>query len=266
MRTTECEEQALRFRLGRVVIPSELHCAEVLGGTHDTDLDISVPTMTVSLFSAAADGGKGGDVYYLTVCENNTINRVVVADVAGHGDVVNRVSRGIYDAFVAGIADADGTALLSEVNRVASGRGHGAMTTAVVMSFLIDGRSLRLASAGHPPIWIRHAWEGRWKPLGQPHPELRSNLPLGAFPDSVFEEERLPLCSGDRLFVYTDGVIEAQDGAGEPFGQERLHAALERAAGGSALELKRQVLAGVRAHTGGPLAHDDVTMMAVEMH
>ena len=91
-----------------------------------------------------------------------------------------------------------------------------------------------------------------------------ANLPLGAFADTAYDQELTRLAPGDRLFLYTDGLIEAPDLNGEFFGQERLQAALEEASGEDLVGLKEVVGEILRQHTGGSLAHDDVTFMALE--
>jgi serine phosphatase RsbU (regulator of sigma subunit) len=60
-------------------------------------------------------------------------------------------------------------------------------------------------------------------------------------------------------------VIESPDAHGELFDTERLIEVLEKTGDKDLREVKHDVLAAVRAHTGGSLAHDDVTMLAVEI-
>ncbi|MGI8960922.1 MAG: SpoIIE family protein phosphatase [Bryobacteraceae bacterium] len=56
----------------------------------------------------------------------------------------------------------------------------------------------------------------------------RSNLPLGVFPDTQYDQERIPLHAGDRVLLYTDGVLESEDPAGNQFGERCLLATLEK--------------------------------------
>ena len=54
-----------------------LKCAEIWGGIKNTDLDVCSSGVTVSLYSSACDGGRGGDVYYFSVCGADRVTRLV---------------------------------------------------------------------------------------------------------------------------------------------------------------------------------------------
>jgi len=88
--------------------------------------------------------------------------------------------------------------------------------------------------------------------------------PLGAFSNSAYDQETRAIEPGDRLFLYTDGLIEATDREGQPFGRARLRAALEAAGAATVRGIKAAVLSAVRVHTRGLLVHDDVTFMVIE--
>ncbi len=45
-----------------------MHCGEVWGGIEDADQDLVTAALDASLFSRSTEGGKGGDMYYLSVC------------------------------------------------------------------------------------------------------------------------------------------------------------------------------------------------------
>jgi sigma-B regulation protein RsbU (phosphoserine phosphatase) len=75
----------------------------------------------------------------------------------------------------------------------------------------------------------------------------------------------MPLTSGDRLFLYTDGVVEAPDGHRGLFGYDRLLSVLDGVGDVGLSDIKVAVLDGLRRHTGSDLSHDDVTFMAVEI-
>jgi sigma-B regulation protein RsbU (phosphoserine phosphatase) len=89
---------------------------------------------------------------------------------------------------------------------------------------------------------------------------------LGMLEDAAFEQETLELGAGDRVLLYTDGVTEAEDAAGEMFGEERLDAlvhALPATLG--AREISDRVLAGVREFLDGVEAGDDITLMILRV-
>ena len=245
-----------------------IRCSEVWGGIRDIDLDLSTSGLTVSLHSNACDGGKGGDIYYFSVCGSDRLTRIALADVVGHGEAVSHVSQWIYDALVERMNSLEGNEILHELNRLANLHELEAMTTAAIISFYISDSNLYFSYAGHPPLLVRQRDVKEWRavPLAA-RAELRAepaNLPLGVMNDVSYDQEQLTLSAGDRLLLYTDGVIEMPDASGDLFGSHRLLAVLEQAGNGSLTAVKNTVLAALRQHAGG-LTHDDVTLMLIEV-
>ncbi|MFO7693319.1 MAG: SpoIIE family protein phosphatase [Vicinamibacterales bacterium] len=111
-------------------------------------------------------------------------------------------------------------------------------------------------TAGHPsPIKLPGG--------GGPFPVEGAGLPIGMLEDATYEDAALTLEPGDRLYFYTDGVIEALDAREAEFGQVRL---LDAIACRRDLPLRaglEAVAADVRAWCGGRLT-DDVSLLAVE--
>ena len=128
----------------------------------------------------------------------------------------------------------------------------------VTMAYLrLDGARGKLvyANAGHnPPLLVRN--DGRVEAL------TSSGTVLGVFADAEYVRGEVALRSGDRLLLYTDGITEARDEAGEEFGQERLESALVRHRHLAAADLHRAVMSEV---TGFAVAgfEDDATLLAV---
>jgi sigma-B regulation protein RsbU (phosphoserine phosphatase) len=185
--------------------------------------------------------------------------------VSGHGQAVTDMSQWIYESLAARINSADGHEVLADLSRLASDRGYKALTTAVVVTFCRPESRLYFACAGHPPAFVRRASEGRWQPLALDDGPGAVNLPLGVDADMRYDQGQTPLAAGDRLFLYTDGLVEAPDADDQLFGTERLLAALEAEAGETVKHVKDAVLAALRRHTGGSWTHDDVTFMVVEV-
>ena len=89
------------------------------------------------------------------------------------------------------------------------------LITAFIAELDTSTRSLTWVNAGHnPPILLRSG--GALEHLEE------GGLPLGAFTVSRYESGRTELRSGDALFIYTDGVIEALDESGAEYGEDRL--------------------------------------------
>lgn len=73
------------------------------------------------------------------------------------------------------------------------------------------------------------------------------------------------MASGDQLFVYTDGVIDAPSPDGECFGLVRLKDVLDGNSNAPLSELKSAVLKALHQYSNKDLAHDDVTLIALEI-
>jgi serine phosphatase RsbU (regulator of sigma subunit) len=139
---------------------------------------------------------------------------------------------------------------------IATHFGESKFVTGILGS--LDSTSGRLSwcIAGHPPPLlvrrgrvVKELDRGRGKPFG-----------LGPASD-VFEEQLEP---GDRVLMYTDGVVEARAADGELFGLERLVDTITRIAGDDPPpETLRRVMHAVQDHCSGPM-NDDATVVTIE--
>jgi len=122
-------------------------------------------------------------------------------------------------------------------------------------------RELRYVNAGHESPY-RVGSDGcttRLEPTGRP---------VGLMAGGRYEEKRIPLNEGDRLFLYTDGLTDAEDAGGTPFGGARLEAVLASgttATTGGARDLLSRVERAYQAHRGGIEAADDATLLVLRV-
>ena len=111
-------------------------------------------------------------------------------------------------------------------------------------------------TAGHPsPVMLPSG--------GDPFVVEGAGLPVGMLDDAAYDDVALTLEPGDRLYFYTDGVIEAIDAHDEEFGHGRLLDAIACQRGLPLRAGLESVAADVRAWCGGRV-RDDVTLLAVE--
>ncbi len=243
----------------------QMRCSEVWGGIDFIDLDVRTRGLVASIYSAACHGGRGGDVYYFSVCSSDSLTRVAIADVTGHGEAVSGVSQKLYDLLVQYMNSLDGNEILAALNREANNIGFEAMTTAAIIAFYRADSNLYCSYAGHPPALIRGREEDHWRSVALAGDSGLANLPLGVLAETRYDQQSFPLRSGDRLVLYTDGIVEAPNPSGELFGQRRLIDVLQAQRRARPADQKRAVVDALERHTGGSLDHDDVTLVAIEI-
>jgi sigma-B regulation protein RsbU (phosphoserine phosphatase) len=115
-------------------------------------------------------------------------------------------------------------------------------------------RALTWVNAGHnAPMLLRGSGDIERLPASGP--------PLGALPRAAYRPATTVLAAGDLLVVFTDGVIEAVDAAGQEFGDARLERLLRDHGSETVGELCDRIVAAVRAFEDGAPQNDDITLV-----
>ena len=127
-----------------------------------------------------------------------------------------------------------------------------------------------MSYAGHPPVLYHRANDRVWSFARPPGPKGQSdcfplNIPLAIDLDTLYSQITIPMTPGDRIFAYTDGIIDAPNPEGKSFGLARLKDALDENTGAPLSELKSAVLKTLHEYTEKELTHDDVTLIAMEI-
>jgi sigma-B regulation protein RsbU (phosphoserine phosphatase) len=149
--------------------------------------------------------------------------------------------------------------MVADINRLLCGITDGATyVTFFYARYDPEARKLTYVNGGHNPPVVANA-DGETRTLDA------TGLPLGIVPDTRYEERTLPLRAGDLLLAYTDGVTESQDGCGEEFGEDRLHALVTALAGSSAGAVQQAVVEAVQSWSAGTPPHDDLTVVAARV-
>lgn len=157
-----------------------------------------------------------GDFYDFIQVDSDRLG-ILVADVSGHGVPAALVASMVKIAFAgqSGRA-ADPAGVLSGMNEVLHGRVQRQFVTAVYTFIDTAERTIVYASAGHPwPLLHRKATR-KVEALKQ------GGLVLGPFRKTPYVNSRVPFEPGDRLLLYTDGIIEAANSGDELFGDHLL--------------------------------------------
>jgi serine phosphatase RsbU (regulator of sigma subunit) len=158
----------------------------------------------------------GGDFFQLIPLLGDAA-LLVIGDVSGKGLPAAMAVALIVGAIRSTVeVNDDPAAVLAALNRRLHGRLRGGFATGLVLRLDRGGRCL-IANAGHLPPFLN----GR-------EVDLPPALPLGLVENLDFESMELQMADADRLTLYTDGLLEARNAAGELFGFERVAAFLAR--------------------------------------
>lgn len=181
-----------------------------------------VPGLDVAAVYRPALGEVGGDFYdVFEVAAGDWC--IVIGDVSGKGTdaaIVTSTARHVVRS--AALRHPEPRDLLHVLNTaLLEHPTQRFCTVAVVRLRQIDGSWVAaMSSGGHPfPILTR---QGSATKLGKP-----GSL-VGLFAEVEFHDVSIKLAKGDSLVLYTDGIIEGRNHAGEFYGEERLHEALTR--------------------------------------
>jgi sigma-B regulation protein RsbU (phosphoserine phosphatase) len=132
------------------------------------------------------------------------------------------------------------------------------VTLFVGMVDLTSGH-LSFCNAGHnPPVIGGGEHHGDFL-------EMKPNFPIGVLPGLEFEGEEIESIKGRALFIYTDGLNEAENREHEQFGDERLLDILRNTHFDSARQVIETLAAEVEKHRDGADPNDDLTMMCLRI-
>ncbi len=200
----------------------------------------------------------GGDYYDVFNLDKSRL-AVAIGDVSGHG-----LSTGLVMAMVKAAISTlveEGAAEESIFHRlndlVHRSTERRAFMTLAFTIFDLDRSRIRHTNAGHLyPYLLR---EGEAAPLAIESP----SLPLGVRSDHVARTVELDLREGDTIVYLSDGIIEAQNVEGDPFGFDQLELLLTQQPDRSPSSIRDTILDAVARHSGTRPADDDRTVMVL---
>jgi serine phosphatase RsbU (regulator of sigma subunit) len=181
----------------------------------------------------------------------------LVGDVAGKGPAAALLTSkilGIFSAF-ASVGDSPAE-LVDHINKVLTRRAIDARYATLLYGQLDATGKLRFSNAGHNPPLIFGADGLRRLESG--------GMPVGMFEFAPYSGDEATLKPGDTLVIYSDGVTEAHNLAGEEFGEARLVEVLQRYSRGSAAIILEQIVNAVTEFALGAEQYDDITALVVK--
>jgi sigma-B regulation protein RsbU (phosphoserine phosphatase) len=214
----------------------------------------------ISLFAILEPAREiGGDLYDFYMADENHIC-MVVGDVTGKG-VPAALFMAVTRTFLKSIwrEEIDPALTLQRLNNSLAEDNDTDMFVTLFCGVLdLRTGKYRYARGGHnPPLWIQ-----KDKPIARV-PWINGVL-VGVIPESTFEEAEITLKPGDRVFMFTDGVTEANNPAHDEYGEERLLETLEKCREQSNNEMIAAVRDSIRTFAEGTEQSDDITMLCFE--
>lgn len=255
--------------------PVTMQCLQVWGGNQATDQALRLTGLDGYLVSRPyADADAGGDVYYASSCASGRITRVILADVAGHGEAVARFAQDLRKLMQRFVNFTSHRKFIAALNQAYSEMTEdGRFATAVTLSYYAPKNDLHLINAGHPPPLYYHAASDRWSLLyagDEPEPDDAlppADLPLGVEQGVGYRKIRRKLAADDLLLLYTDALIEAKDPGGRQLGVPGLLATIRSLTEGPEAMPPERLLPALLSHlssegqSAATLAGDDTTAL-----
>ena len=196
----------------------------------------------------------GGDLYDYQVLEDGRVF-MAVADVSGKGvSAALFMSRAVTLLNMYAKLGYSPAQLLAEYNNTLEGQNPEMLFITTFAAFY-DPKTATLtySNAGHNNPYVI---SDSLIPLDKAH-----GTAAGIFPGCEYEEASVKLKEGDCVFLYTDGVSEAQNASGALFSEEALEKVLGESAGGDGEAVVNRVFCALEDFSGGAEQSDDITIL-----
>lgn len=195
-----------------------------------------------------------GDFYDYVVAGQGSAG-LLIADVSGHGVPAALIASMVKMAAISQRAQAAHPGLvLAGMNRALFGNTEGQYVTAAFAHLDAARAELRYAAAGHPAMLLLRA--------GNVTEIAENGLLLAAVDGIEYSERAIQLASGDRIVLYTDGIVEARNTAGIIFGEDALTSAIKSTVSMAPQDAASAVVRAVQAWA--PQQDDDLTILVCD--
>jgi sigma-B regulation protein RsbU (phosphoserine phosphatase) len=200
----------------------------------------------------------GGDLYDFFVIDGNKFC-FAIGDVSGKG-VPASLFMAVTRTLVRSISDKEvaPSIIMSTLNKSLSDNNESCMFVTFFLGVLnLQSGELKYTNAGHnPPVIIRRDGEVAMF-------EKTNYIPVGLYENYEYGESSLQLNPGDKVFLYTDGVSEAENSDNVLFGEGNLMKIICENWDSTPRDLIQKIEGDVANHVKGYMQSDDITMMTI---
>lgn len=243
----------------RQLIEKELSIAAAIQKKFLPERTDVVPNISLAAFLKPAKF-VGGDLYDIVKLGNDRVG-VLIGDVAGKGVSAALIMAQTISLFrMLAVLNEKPSIVLDKINKELCGRISGRFVTALYMILDSSQKKLYVSCAGHGPLMIWRHQSSQMTCLS-----LESEAPLGIAEGTSYRTMETDFINGDKLCVYSDGIIEALDSKGEQFGAERVQELLkEHIAKNNPLII--ETILKILGDYSSPLdQYDDITMIVASL-
>lgn len=200
---------------------------------------------------------------YFDIFRFNSCVFLLVVDVSGHGIPAALITMLAKQVFY---SSTDASKTPADVFRSAHRQMRELLQTRDYLSAFmikIDRNNKALyCSAGHPPALLYRQKESAIIELDTPGSLIGVSL-KGI--EDTFENSEIQLKSGDRIFIYTDGLVEPENSSSEAFGTKRLATEIRKGERFTLKQITERLPEKLKAHAGEENIKDDITILAIEV-
>lgn len=217
----------------------------------------NIEQLNVASFIKPARWG-GGDFYDVFIIDNQHVG-FIIADVSGKGIpaavfmYLSRTTMRIYSAI-----HQSPSQVLAAANNYLNIDNTTSMFVTLFYGVLdIESGEFTYSNAGHnSPFIIQDNQVVELKSTG--------NMALGVMPDLPYNDEKIVLNKGDKLFMFTDGVSECMDEGDAEFGEDRIFEFLKENNQANVIQLVENMHHVLTAFQANAEQHDDITMLSFQ--
>ncbi len=197
----------------------------------------------------------GGDFFDYLELDGGGLG-IALADVSGKGAPAALLTAVVQGMITIEAGHAGGpAAALGKVNRALKRRTVESKFVTMFYGMLSPDGAFVYCNGGHnAPVLLSRGAVSRLETGG---------TILGVFEAATYDQEALTLEPGDTLVAFSDGITEAQNPAGEDYGEGRLIACLEANRGAPPVEMREALLASVKTFVSGAMPSDDMTVLVL---